>query len=60
MLLVAVAKQVLVATAVALAIGLFFLVFGFLVIGSDLVKVWTLHRARVVDVARVGPAACAQ
>ncbi len=46
-LLVAVAKQVLVATAVALAIGLFFLVFGFLVIGSDLVKLWTLHDAHV-------------
>ena len=45
LLLVIVINQVLLAIVVALAIGVFFLVFGFLGIGADVIEAWVLHPA---------------
>jgi len=43
LLMVIVVNQVLLAIVVALAIGLFFLLFGFLGIGGDVIEAWVLH-----------------
>ena len=53
LLLVIVVNQVLLAVVVATAIGAFFLVFGFLGIGRDVIEAWVLHPAHALWSVRI-------
>lgn len=53
LLLVIVINQVLVALVVAAAIGAFFLVFGFLGIGGDVIEAWVLHPPHALWTMRI-------
>lgn len=46
LLVVAVLSRLIVATVVATVVGLFFVVFGFVTVNSDVVKAWTLQTPR--------------
>lgn len=53
LLLVIVVNQVLLAIVVAAAIGVFFLVLGFLAIGREVIEAWVLHRPTPIWTFRI-------
>ncbi len=48
LVVVAVLSRLILATVVAVVVGLFFVVFGFLVVNGDVVQAWTLRPAREI------------
>lgn len=53
LIVVAVLSRLVVATVVAVVVGLFFVVFGFLTVNGDVVKAWTLQDPRTIVSLRV-------
>ncbi len=53
LVVVAVLSRLILATVVAVVVGMFFVVFGFLVVNGDVVQAWTLRPAREIFSLRV-------